>query len=186
MKKKYNFRESNPIYKNRNAQIVGEFLERSFPDQKIDTAKLVELAKNPKCEIHKYFDWDDKEAAHKYRIIQARQMINALYVESESGNRIRAYENVYLEETGKREYIDIDRISEVEDLFEQVVQSAFRELKYWKLKYQQYKEHFSDVFEVIDKLDVKGVTNAKKESRSRKKSTNPLNRNKNSENHPRR
>ena len=37
---------------------------------------VLEKAKDKKSELHKCFDWDDKSAANKYRLQQARQIIN--------------------------------------------------------------------------------------------------------------
>ena len=41
---------------------------------------VVDYAQNEKAEMHKCFDWDDTEAAQKYRLWQARNMINCLIV----------------------------------------------------------------------------------------------------------
>ena len=38
---------------------------------------MVESARDPKSKLHKYFLWDDQEAADKYRLAQAQSMIQA-------------------------------------------------------------------------------------------------------------
>ena len=36
---------------------------------------VVEFAKDPETALHSRFDWDDSEAAAKWRLVQARQVI---------------------------------------------------------------------------------------------------------------
>ena len=38
-------------------------------------ADVIEFAKDPTTALHSRFTWDDTEAAHKYRLIQARNII---------------------------------------------------------------------------------------------------------------
>lgn len=42
---------------------------------------VVSDAANPESPLHKYFEWDDTEAARKYRIEQARTLIRSVRVE---------------------------------------------------------------------------------------------------------
>ncbi len=60
------------------AQIFGDFyysLKKRTPEE------LLRAAKSPRSPVHKLFDWDDRHAAHEYRLIQARTMVNSLQVE---------------------------------------------------------------------------------------------------------
>lgn len=47
---------------------------------------IVELAKNPNTELHRCFEWDDKIAADKYRISQARTLICNLVIDTSNQN----------------------------------------------------------------------------------------------------
>jgi hypothetical protein len=42
---------------------------------------VVEAARNPKSAMHDQFNWDDSEAAHAYRLQQARALIKRVVVE---------------------------------------------------------------------------------------------------------
>ncbi len=42
---------------------------------KLIAAEVVELARDPSHPLHGYFDWDDTEAANKWRLVQARNLI---------------------------------------------------------------------------------------------------------------
>lgn len=43
--------------------------------------RVVEDAKDPESPLHRWFDWDDSEAAIKHRLSQARQLIRSIRVE---------------------------------------------------------------------------------------------------------
>jgi len=177
MKKKYRFRNSTFT---ENAQAVGEFFEKAFPHGNPKPHEIVEIAKEKDCVIHKYFDWDNESAAEKYRINQARQLIRCLYVEIDEGNEVRAYESILTLED-ERSYLEIDRIASDQSLVDQVIETALKELNYWKLKYEKYKNHFPSVFEAVTK-DLKGVSHEEEVSR-RTNNPNPANRNKDRQNY---
>lgn len=42
---------------------------------KLIAAEVVEVARDPSHALHGYFDWDDTEAARKWRLVQARKLI---------------------------------------------------------------------------------------------------------------
>lgn len=47
----------------------------------LDPENVVEAARNPKSAMHDQFNWDDSEAAHAYRLQQARALIKRVVVE---------------------------------------------------------------------------------------------------------
>lgn len=65
-----------------DAQLVGEEIQAAMDDRdgRIDTAALVEFASDPSKEIHKCFTWDNDEAAHKYRLGEARKLIRSVRI----------------------------------------------------------------------------------------------------------
>ncbi len=56
----------------------------------ITPATVLAEAKRASSPLHKYFEWDDRKAAHLYRLTQAREMIG-LCVIVESGAREYVY-----------------------------------------------------------------------------------------------
>jgi hypothetical protein len=48
---------------------------------------VVTEAQDKKSPIHRYFNWDDTEAAHQYRLWQARQLISVVVVMTEYDRR---------------------------------------------------------------------------------------------------
>ena len=77
--KKYYARKGAP-FKNGCAQKYGEKLEQIAKQNKgkIKPSTVVDEAKDKKSVLHSYFTWDNTEAAKKYRIQQARELINHL------------------------------------------------------------------------------------------------------------
>ncbi len=75
--KKYYARAGAP-FKKGCAQKYGEELEQIAKDNKgkIQPINVVENAEDKNSILHNYFVWDDTEAAKKYRIQQARELIN--------------------------------------------------------------------------------------------------------------
>lgn len=49
--------------------------------EKATPEELVRLASPRRSPLHKFFEWDDEEAAHKYRVQQARDYMRAIVVE---------------------------------------------------------------------------------------------------------
>ena len=46
----------------------------------VSPEQIVDKAKNKKTELHKCFDWNDKSAAHKYRLMTARKICQHIVV----------------------------------------------------------------------------------------------------------
>ena len=77
--------------------------------------EVVEFASDPKTALHSRFEWDDSEAARKYRVEQARQVIRAVVTvieHHESGAlvKIRAYTSLStdrLNGIGYRRTVDV-------------------------------------------------------------------------------
>lgn len=146
--KKYSTR-FNFIINEKEAQKVGEYLETHLSPT-ATPHDIVALARPETSLIHKYFEWDDSKAAEQYRIQQARRLITCLFVEvNDTTMPIR--ESITLKD-GKY-YATQEYIADKEDLIEQVVASAMRELRYWKLKYERYENHFGDIIRAINKAE---------------------------------
>lgn len=102
---------------------------------------VVDAASGIDSPIHDCFDWDDTQAAKKYRRQQARQLIRAVQVEF-MGKKTDGFYNVKIEVSGevKQGYMNVERISDDKDLKMQVQQNALRELRFWENKYAEIQE----------------------------------------------
>ncbi|MEE8568074.1 MAG: hypothetical protein V3S81_05645 [Anaerolineales bacterium] len=52
-------------------------------DRLLTASAVVEDARDPKSPLHSFFEWDDKKAAHQYRINQARDIIRNVRIQTD-------------------------------------------------------------------------------------------------------
>lgn len=90
--------------------------------------------------LHKVFDWDDSSAGNKYRLFQARLIINNIRVEI-MGNETSAFINavVKVDKIPMRGYISTTKALKKKDVMRQIVAIATREIEYWQRKYEAYE-----------------------------------------------
>ena len=170
MQKQYINKQGSYISKS-DAKIIGNFIEERFPEG-IYTAKDVLIAARPKnSPIHKYFDWDDTTAAEKYRLFQARILITSYRVIINNVEAPSAV-NVYIDDT--RTYMATDVAQNVPSIWDAYLESALRDLKSWKHRYDSLSK-LKPIIKHVDKFlikTMKGNNNEKKGSRTRNKNSN--------------
>ena len=108
MKKKFKSRAGAP-FSVKDVQKIGEELEQIKSKSILNPNNIVERARNTKSVLHQYFDWDDTEAAEKWRLQQARNITNhILEVVIIKGNKIeqKAYFNV-IAKNNKNAYVSL-------------------------------------------------------------------------------
>lgn len=129
-------------------EVVAEALNQLEEEGSLTPQKVVQEARSPKSVLHNYFDWDDADAADKYRLWQARHLINSVKVEF-MGKETQAYYNASVEiedEAPSRAYFSIQRVLNDDELYSKVLQQSVRELKHFQVKYKEVTE----LREVID------------------------------------
>jgi hypothetical protein len=168
MKKKFSFSKNAPKVQNLDPTTVGEYLYKHFPKGDFIPKEVVDLARDPKSPIHSYFQWDDKKASELYRIGEARRLIGCLFVQVETGDKVRAYESVKLSVQSNASYMNTADIAEIPYLQDQVLETAKRELNIWASKYRRYEAYFQLVFDFIE-TNIKGETNENEENVGNKK-----------------
>jgi hypothetical protein len=86
-----------------------EFIRKHSPDKILHPEDVVKYARSPKTALHTRFDWDDAQAAHGYRLWQARQIIrvNVRLLDRGDGEKvpIRAYVSLASEAGGADGYL---------------------------------------------------------------------------------
>ncbi len=75
MKKKFKAR-NGATFSVKDAQKIGEELELIKSKSVLNPTNVVARAKNKKSILNKYFEWDNTEAAEKWRLQQARDIVN--------------------------------------------------------------------------------------------------------------
>lgn len=116
--------------------------------------QVVAKAKDEDSELHKCFDWNDTSAAEKYRLFQAKQVINHLIVikrdveepEKEPIQFRVMLKNEKSYDSGYKQTIVMVRD---EDEYRKMLEQAYAELKAFKKKYACLSE-LSDILAMIE------------------------------------
>jgi hypothetical protein len=135
-------------------QTIGEELERIRlqNDGWLTPAMTLEASRSENAVLHSFFEWDDTEAAERYRLDQARYVIRSVEVESiyEDGpTDIRAF--VEVREGKVSRFISISEAMSSVELRQQQIEEALRQLNAWRRKWEVYTE-LGSVFAAIDSL----------------------------------
>lgn len=138
--------QKNRPFKNADVQIIGKFIQENFPSGQFTAKDFVELSRDKDAPTHKYFDWDDKSAAEKYRLRQAKTMISCVEIISNE-KQIRAFHHVQIN-SKKSAFVATEICQQSRRLWDQVVEQAMREIELWALRYQNYKQ-LSPIFDSI-------------------------------------
>lgn len=156
-------------FSEKKVQAYGECLSEIEKKEGVLTPSIVvDKAKKKRSVIHDYFEWDNSEAGAKYRMHQARQLMNHIEVEIiDNGNKenktIKMFHNIQVVEASKdRGYISLSAVVNSADYREQVIDKALNELAGWKKRHREYSE-LKPVFKAID--EVQAVVTAKKKKK---------------------
>lgn len=133
-----------------------EHIRSKSADGVLQAEDVVEFARDERTALHSEFEWDDTEAAHQFRLVQARQIIRltVTVVESPAGPQtVRMYASCDSDRTQPGGgYRPLTEVMSNDDLREQLLGAAFRELRTVRRKYQQLQE-LKPIFRAIDKAE---------------------------------
>lgn len=119
---------------------VGKELEKLGDN--LTASNVVEVAKDESNVLHNCFEWDDKEAGKKYRLVQARNLICNIKVtikketETEGPVKVRAFLNTKKNEN----YKSIEAIINDTNEYSRLLEKAYKELNVTKNKYTELQE----------------------------------------------
>jgi len=115
---------------------------------------IVRFAKNKRTALHAYFEWDDTEAAQRYRLLQAKTIIRVVVqVVGDTGEKVRTFVSLSEDRGSGLGYRIITDVMDDEMLTEQLLVDAKAELAAFSRKYHTLKKlaQMTDVFVAIDK-----------------------------------
>lgn len=132
-------------------EIIDELLNIQ-QEKGLTPEQIVEKATDEKSPLHCLFEWEDSTAAYKWRLQQARVLVNEVKVIIEE-KEYYAFENVAVSVSAsgksgggqtmastKREYVPVVQILNDEDLRKQIIRSALNHLSYWEQQNSKYSE----------------------------------------------
>lgn len=143
---------------NKRQSLIVDELKRIESTQGIITPiSVVDTARDVNNPLHKTFDWNDDTAAEKYRLHQARVLINTVRVEILKKD-VQAYQNVVVEINNKpvQGYISVQKVLSQEDLKNQMLAGVVKEIRYIQQK-------FKDLVELDELINVDKVEELEKE-----------------------
>lgn len=160
--KRYTARPNTP-FTDEDAEVIGRFLDDVFGSRPYTPDDIVRIARDPGSPIHGYFEWDDTRAAQLYRLQQARKMINCV-VEIIGGERdVPKAVSVFLQNEGRRAYMDTTEARQNPDIWEDVLQTALTALYGWQ---QRFKK-LSNVPELVPVMQA--IENLKQQQERKKR-----------------
>lgn len=134
------------LYKGADPHKVYEELQTLGDNVK--PADIVEAAKNTDSELHKCFEWDDTEAARKYRLQQARVLVGSLVIiETKQDVEPQQIRVMYTSKDGG--YKPTRLIVHNQNEYEHLLEKAKAELHTFKQKYSMLVE-LHEIIALID------------------------------------
>jgi transcriptional regulator with PAS, ATPase and Fis domain len=136
------------MFGDKEAEIYGKELDK-IAEKKNGTLKpadVVEEARDVNSPLNEYFEWEDSEAAERWRIYQARQLINHIqitikYDHTQKSQRAFLSVNETPAEADKNKvYVTIERVLNEPELRAQVIYKALKDAEYWQSRYNEYAE----------------------------------------------
>ncbi|HWO88837.1 MAG TPA: hypothetical protein VNL98_06780 [Gemmatimonadales bacterium] len=130
-----------------DAQRVGHALARLANR---DAAAVVEAARSRRSVLHGYFEWDDRAAAHEYRLEQARLLVRSVIIverrpDAEMPMRVaRAFEWVRRPDdhdggAGPRVFVTQARVQRDPALYAQVLAELRRDLEAYRRRLSEFE-----------------------------------------------
>jgi len=111
---------------------------------------VVDFARNDKTALHAKFDWDDGEAAEKWRLMQARQVIRVhVKIYPREKQQVRAYVSMVADRKKGGGYRSTEEVLRIQELREQLLYQAHREMKAFVSRY----EHLDELAGVIASME---------------------------------
>lgn len=123
-----------------DAAVIGPELQELAASGQTNANSIVEVARSSNSPLHRYFEWDDKKAAHQYRLGQADDIVLSIRVRLESGDDQPANQKIIMRVTSDivpRPGSAIPAKTEG-DGQEKRIGEALADLDKWMLRYRPY------------------------------------------------
>lgn len=134
-------------------EVQSELMSIYHRDGALNPEAVIGVAKDKKSALHEHFDWDDSEAAHKYRLDQARRLIRVavMVIPSLSNEPVKQFVSIRaLRGSEQGSYIATADLISDEAKYEMAKADALRELERIKYRYN-YISELTPVWTAIDK-----------------------------------
>ena len=134
-------------------EVIGEVLEVQVK-YGLTADSLLKKASKKSSSLYEFFDWDNSSAGEKWRLQQARVLINEIKIIVDD-KEMYAFENVNVsiieKESSSREYKSIVEIINNANYRQQLIQRALFEAIYWKNRHSELTE-LNPIFSLITEI----------------------------------
>ncbi|MBC8321218.1 MAG: hypothetical protein H8E34_10885 [Bacteroidetes bacterium] len=125
--------------------VIKQELERIANDNNgvLKPIDIVNEASNKDSVLHSKFEWDDTEAAHQYRLEQARRLIRVVVniINTNKPDEYRVWVSLSKDRTNKDGgYKAITSVLVDQDESQMLLDDAKKEMKHFTTKYRMLKE----------------------------------------------
>jgi len=136
-------------YGAQTAQRIGCEVEAMLSEEReVTPAGLLERASDPDNPLHPLFTWDERQAAEKYRLQEARHILNHLEIVVIRGEEVFREKALYSlpvilleeaeEEAARRRYVPLAEMKGNAELEALLKASAIKELESFWLRYEHF------------------------------------------------
>lgn len=126
-----------------NPEIVEALKELHEKKGILHPKDVVEEARKESSPLHSQFEWDDTEAAEKYRVWQARELITTVYVKVESNGKPRN-QQVFVSLSSDREkgggYRALVDVLSTKAGRNQLIRDALSDMQHFTQRYETMRE----------------------------------------------
>lgn len=125
-----------------SSEAIAVELERLARFGKLQPSDVVSAARKESSPLHKWFTWDDDEAAEAWRLHEARNLIR-VYAVRELEKEEPDLQRVHVSLRSDRKdggYRVLADVLDDEELRGQMLADALEDLRYFRRKYQRLKE----------------------------------------------
>lgn len=130
-----------------NAAVIKKALDKiESRDGNLMPEAVVRDARSPKSPLHGCFDWDNRVAAHRWRLMQATQLILTVRLE---GGEDEADRRVYVNIGYGKGFASIERVKQDPNLSAEIIRTAKAEIDEWMRRYQDLREQLTILEDAI-------------------------------------
>lgn len=150
---RYRFKASSRLPAAR-AQKIGEHLNTLAVRGALTAESVLVDAKKKRSPIHDLFEWDDTEAACKYRLDQARHLLRSVEVvyhkTPQQVEPVRAFVTIRdCDAAESSEYMRTITVLSTPEHRQALLSQARKEMREWAARYR----HLSELAAVVDAID---------------------------------
>lgn len=151
------YKATEGLFSQKKAQVYGECLDKISQKKsgRLKAIDVVDEARNTRNPLHNYFEWNNSKAGEKYRLHQARMLINHIVVTikyDHTEKEQKAFFSINETPFGKtknKTYVPVEIVMAEPNFRNQVLQRAVNEVVYWEEQYKEYNE-LGKIFRAID------------------------------------